>query len=119
MPPQLKKIYACYKVMCSCECCISANIIHSSLLSWRDRYLRKLNNLSQNSQNRRSGEKANRLFVTYKNSMMPHRRHIYATSDDMAMATICAYPQSQHAWPHWKCVLCCCSNFPHIDVTDQ
>ena len=24
--------------MCGCECCISAKIMHSSLLSWRDRY---------------------------------------------------------------------------------
>ena len=29
-----------YKVMCGCECCISAKSIHSSLLSWRDRYLK-------------------------------------------------------------------------------
>ena len=26
--------------MCGCECCISAKGIHSSLLSWRDRYLK-------------------------------------------------------------------------------
>ena len=27
-PPQLKQISARYKVMCGCECCISAKIIH-------------------------------------------------------------------------------------------
>ena len=37
-PPQLKKTSARYKVMCGCECCICAKSIHSSLLSWRDRY---------------------------------------------------------------------------------
>ena len=31
-----------YKVMCGCECCISAKNIHSSLLSWRDRYFENL-----------------------------------------------------------------------------
>ena len=36
LPSQLKR----YKVMCGCECCISAKSIHSSLLSWRDRYLK-------------------------------------------------------------------------------
>ena len=41
LPPQLKKVSARYKIMCGCECCISAKIIHSSLLSWRDRYLKK------------------------------------------------------------------------------
>ena len=87
---------AWYKVMCGCECCISAEIIHSSLLSWRDHYLRKLNDLSQNSQTRRSGEKANRLFDKYKNSVMPNGRHIHATVSDIATATMCAYPPSQH-----------------------
>ena len=38
--PQLKQISARYKVMCGCEYCIYAKIIHSSLLSWRDRYLK-------------------------------------------------------------------------------
>ena len=39
-PPQLKQISARYKIMCGCECCISAKSIHSSLLSWRDTYLK-------------------------------------------------------------------------------
>ena len=37
----------------------------------------------------------------------------------MAMATMCAYPPYQHEWTHWKCVLRCCSNCPHIDLPDQ
>ena len=40
LPPQLKQIYAQYKVMSGCECCIYAKSMHSSLLSWRDRYLK-------------------------------------------------------------------------------
>ena len=40
-PPKLKQISARYKIMCGCECCISAKSIHSSFLSWRDRYLKK------------------------------------------------------------------------------
>ena len=62
IPPQLKNISSRYKVVCVFECWISAKIIHSSLLSWRDLSVSKLNNLSQNLQNRRSGEKANRIF---------------------------------------------------------
>ena len=84
----------------------------SSLISWCDSYFRKLNNLSQNAQNRRSDENANRLFETYKNSVMPHGHHIYATASDMAIATMCAYPPC-------KCVLRCCSNFTRIDLPDQ
>ena len=41
LPPQLKQICARYKVMSGCECCISAKSIHSLLLSWSDRYLKK------------------------------------------------------------------------------
>ena len=63
--PQFKKIPSRYKVMCGCKCCISAKSIHSSLLSWCDRSLKKLKDISQNSQNRRSGGKANRIYETY------------------------------------------------------
>ena len=33
LPPQLKKMFSQYKVMCGCEFCIYAKSIHSSLLS--------------------------------------------------------------------------------------
>ena len=41
LTPQFKKMSSRYKIMCGCECCISAKSIHLSLLSWRDRYLKK------------------------------------------------------------------------------
>ena len=63
-PSQFKKMSARYKIMCGCECCISAKSIHSSLLSWRDRYLKKLKDQSQNTQNRRSGERAHQIYTT-------------------------------------------------------
>ena len=40
LPPQPKFFSAPYKFMCGCKCCISAKIIHSSLISWSDRYLK-------------------------------------------------------------------------------
>ena len=46
LPPQLKQMSARYKIVCGYECCISAKSIHSSLLSWRDRYLKKLKDQS-------------------------------------------------------------------------
>ena len=70
--------------MCVCGGCISAKSRHSSLLSWRDRYLKKLKDLSQNSQKIRSGEKANHIYETYKNTVMPHGRNIYTKAYDMA-----------------------------------
>ena len=119
LPPQLKKMSAQYKVMCGCECYISAKNIHSLLLSWRDRYLKKIKDKSQNSQSRRSGEKSYHIYETYENTVMPHGRHIYAKSYDMANATLCTYPQSDHALPHWKCVLRCCAKCPCINIFDQ
>ena len=70
LSPQSKQMYARYKVMCGCECCIYAKSIHSSLLSWRDRYLKKLKYKSQNSQSRRSGEKAHHTYTTYRKSVV-------------------------------------------------
>ena len=61
----------------------------------------------------------NSLSETYKNSVMPHGRHIYVTASDMVMAKMCSYPPSQHELPHWKCVLHWCANCPCIDLPDQ
>ena len=50
---------------------------------------------------------------------MPHGRHIYPKAYDMEKSTMCAYPQSDHALPQWKCVLRCCSKCPSINIPDQ
>ena len=89
------------------------------MLSWRDRYLKKLKDQSQNAQSRRSGERAHQIYTTYKNTVMSHGRHIYATASDMANDTMCTYPQYEHSLPHWKCVLRCCADFPCINIPDQ
>ena len=119
LPPQLKQISARYKVMCGCECCIYSRIIHYSLLSWSDRHLRKIKDKSQNDQSRRSGEKAHYIYETYKNTVIPHGCHIYSKESAMANATMCAYLHSNHALPHWKCVLRCCAECPHINFSYQ
>ena len=54
---QLKQMTEQYKVVCGCECCISAKSIHPSLLSLRDWYLKKLKDQNFNNENIRSGEK--------------------------------------------------------------
>ena len=50
---------------------------------------------------------------------MPHGRHIYAKASDMRNATMCTYPQYDHALPHCKCVLRCCAEFPCINIPHQ
>ena len=50
---------------------------------------------------------------------MPHGCHIYSKAYDMANTTMCDYPHSDHALPHWKCVLRCCSECPQINIPDQ
>ena len=69
LPPQLRQMSARYKIMCGCECCISAKSIHSSLISWRDRYLKKLKHQSQHAQSRRSGEKAHQIYKTLQSHL--------------------------------------------------
>ena len=51
--------------------------------------------------------------------MIPHGRHIYAKASDTANATMCTNTHSDHALPHWKCVLRCCANCPCINLPDQ
>ena len=50
---------------------------------------------------------------------MPHGRHIYAKASDMENARMCVYPKSENSFPHWKCVLRCCSDCPCINIPDQ
>ena len=119
LQPQLKKMPAHYKIICGCECCISAKSIHSSLISWRDRYLKKLKNKRQNDQGRRSGEKEHHIYETYINTVITHGRHIYAKASDTENATMCTYTHPDHALPQWKCVLRCCAECPYINIPDQ
>ena len=93
--------------------------MHSSLLSWRDCYFKKLKDLIQKYQNRRSREKANRIYETYKNIVMPHGRQIYAKAYDMAKATMCDNSQSDNSLPHCKCLLICCAQCPGIHIPNQ
>ena len=88
------------------------------MLSWCDRYLKKLKDKSQNTQSRRSGEKAHHIYEIYKNTVIPHGCHIYAKAYDMENTTMCAYPQSDHELPHWECVLRCCAECIHINIID-
>ena len=37
----------------------------------------------------------------------------------MAKETMCAYPQSDHALPHWKCLLQCCAKFTCVNIPEQ
>ena len=48
------------------------------------------------------GKKKICIYETYKNTVMPHGRHIYAKSYDMVRETTCANSQSDHALSHWK-----------------
>ena len=65
------------------------------------------------------GKKKIRIYETYKNKVIPHGRHIYAKAYEMVNEKICAYSQSDHTLPHWKCIFQCCAKFPRINIPDQ
>ena len=87
-------MYEQYKFIFGCDCFISLKIMHSYLFLWEDIYLKVLKDQIQNAQNRRSGKTANHTFETYKKYVMPRVHHSYQKASDMAMSTMCAYPQS-------------------------
>ena len=66
LSPQLQNMSDCYKVMCGCECCISANSMNHSLLSKRYFYLKKLKYQSKNNHNIIWGELASNIYETSK-----------------------------------------------------
>ena len=55
LPTQLKNMTSRYRVMCWGECFVSTKSMHSSLLSWVERFSKKLKDQSCNAQERRSG----------------------------------------------------------------
>ena len=65
------------------------------------------------------GGKANHIYETYKNTVMPRGRHIYTKAYDMAKSKMWAYSQWDHELPHWKYLLKCCDKFPSINIADQ
>ena len=79
------------------ECYICAKIMHSSLLSLCDSYLKKIKDQSCNKHNRRFGKMSNLIFETYESSVIPHGKNMFRTASDMDMATMCAYPSPKHA----------------------
>ena len=50
---------------------------------------------------------------------MPSGRHFYAKAYDTVKATLCAYPQYDHALPHWKFLSRCCASVICINADDQ
>ena len=105
--------------MCGCECCIYAKSMHSYLLTWYDCRMKQPKDISHNSQNRSYGEIPSRIFETYKNAVRPHGCHIYNTSVDMAMVTMCHCTYAHHGIPHWKFVLRCCDKCTSILLPSQ
>ena len=80
--------------------------------------LKKPKDKIPNAQNRRSGGKANHIYETFKNTMIPHGYNICAKSYDMSKAKTCEYSQLDHALPHWKCVFQYCAQFQSIIIPD-
>ena len=64
-------------------------------------------------------EKVNHIYETYKNTVMPHGRHIYARASDIAKSKMCVYPQSYHSLPHWKYVIRGCAKYPSVNLPEQ
>ena len=51
--------------------------------------------------------------------VISYGHHIYTKSYYTAKATMCAYPHSYHALPHWKCVMQFCAKFSSVPLHDQ
>ena len=78
--------------------------------------MKKLKDQSFNAQNRRSSEMFNRIFDTYKKSVMARGKSVFKIVSDVDMAIMCSYPPSKYALPHCKCVFHCCAYFSCIDI---
>ena len=81
--------------------------------------MKELKDKIQNNQSRRSREKEYHIHETYKNTVIPNGRHIYAKASGMEKATMCTYTQSNNALSHLGCVLRCCAECSYINIPGQ
>ena len=86
--PNLKKSSR-YKVVCGCECCISAKRIDLSLLSWHDRYLKKIRISAKMLKTEGMGEK-----------QTAYMKHIKIQSCHMGVV----FMPKHMTWQRQKCV---------------
>ena len=105
--------------MCGCDCFVSSKSMHSSLLTWRNFFLKNHKDRSKNAPHRRSGKISSHIFETYKNSVQPHGCHIYNTVSDISVAKMCCCTSEHHDLPYWKYVLLCCDKGPIIFQPSQ
>ena len=67
LPPKVKNTTYRYKVMCGCECCITAKSLHSYLLTWNGRHMK---HLKEKSKTRKTGGLENYQVVSMKHIKM-------------------------------------------------
>ena len=76
--------------MCGCKFCISDKSKYSSLLSWQDLYLKNSMISAKMLKTEGPGKMKILIYETYKNTVIPHRRHIYDNTYDTTKAIMCA-----------------------------
>ena len=54
------------------------------------------------------------FYLRHIKTVMPHGKNMFQTAYDMAMSTMCAYPSSRYALPHWKFEMRCCAKLSCI-----
>ena len=50
------------------------------------------------------GEMEIRMYDTYNSYVMPHGNHVYKTTTDIIVATMCTFESDKYDLHHWKCV---------------
>ena len=116
---QLKNMSSCYKVICWCECCIAAKIMHYYFLTCFHNHMKQLKYQTHNTQNIRYVEISSHIFETYKNSLRPHGCNIHNSATYMSMAKHYTCTYTHHGLPHWKYVLRSCDKLPNIVIPSQ
>ena len=119
LPPQLKNMGTCYKVMCGCGCWVFSKIIHTSLLTWSDFHLKNLNT-KVTTHKTDDLVKYQVIFLKPIITIQVHSFfHVNNTASDMSNTTKCNFPSKYNVVPHCKCMLSCCVKWPHISIPSQ
>ena len=98
--------------MCGCEGCISKNIMHEFLFSWRQKHLKLLDQNYSSRARIRSVDNNRTRFSQYLGEVMAYEKNIHNKSRHVAYAAIFPFPIQYIEIPHSNVFLNCFFNFP-------
>jgi hypothetical protein len=107
------------RFLCSCEICVSADILQHSINAWRTKHLKRLEDIMNARRRSCSSATFTKRYNKYKKNAFPQGFPLHSKTSQAAFSTMCSFPAENIDIPHWHCVLKCCENCPMLVTPNE